>query len=418
MSGEQIKPGYKRTEVGVIPEDWAVVPISSLIEKNSRITYGVVQPGMDDPRGVLFVRGGDVFDGVVNKDNLRRITHAVSKQYTRTRLRGGELLISLVGFPGECAIVPPELREANIARQVALARFPDKREFEPAFICHFLRSAAGKQLLLKDAFGSAQQVINLKDVNKLQIPIPNQHEEQRAIASAISNADALLAKLDQLIAKKRDIQQAAMQQLLTGQRRLPGFSGEWEVKRLGDLTDMGSGGTPPTGVPEYFGGQIPWVSIADMTKGGKVLLSTEKNLSERGLNNCAAQVFPGGTVLYAMYASIGECSIAGVPLATSQAILGIRPNRTLSTEFLYYHLLSTKESVKNMGQQGTQANLNAGMVRAFEIRLPSLTEQTAIASVLSDMDTELTALETRRDKARQLKQGMMQELLTGRIRLV
>jgi type I restriction enzyme S subunit len=230
--------------------------------------------------------------------------------------------------------------------------------------------------------------------------------------------DALLAKLDQLIAKKRDLKQAAMQQLLTGQTRLPGFRGEWEVKRLGDIAAMGSGGTPTSSVSSYYDGDYPWVSISDMTKGGKVLASTDRNLSAEGLANSAAQMFPEGTVLYAMYASLGECSIAGIPLCTSQAILGIRPRDTLNNEFLYYYLTSLKSIVKTMGQQGTQANLNKGMVQAFQLRLPPIPEQTAIATVLSDMDAEITALETRRDKIRALKQGIMQELLTGKTRLI
>lgn len=259
-------------------------------------------------------------------------------------------------------------------------------------------------------------VLNAGMLRPMSMPLPPL-PEQRAIATVLSDVDALLAKIDQLIAKKRDLKQAAMQQLLTGQTRLPGFSGEWEVKRLGDLAETGSGGTPPSSVAAYYDGDIPWVSIADMTSEGKVIFATERNLTAEGLKNSAAQMFPAGTVLYAMYASIGECSIAGVPLCSSQAILGIRTKAMLDKDFLFYHLTSLKPLIKTMGQQGTQANLNAGMVRAFEIKLPKLAEQAAIATVLSDMDVELAALEARRDKNRALKQGMMQALLNGRIRL-
>ena len=193
---------------------------------------------------------------------------------------------------------------------------------------------------------------------------------------------------------------------------------EWEVKRLGDVAEMGSGGTPPSSVPAYYDGDIPWASISDMTKGGKVILSTDRNLTRAGFTNSAAQMFPAGTILYAMYASLGECSIAGISLCSSQAILGIRPKNKLSGEYLYYFLTSLKSVVKTLGQQGTQANLNKGMVQDFRLSLPPLAEQTAIASVLTEMDTELAVLTQRREKTRALKQGMMQELLTGRIRLV
>jgi len=242
--------------------------------------------------------------------------------------------------------------------------------------------------------------------------------EQRVIAEALSEVDGLLGALERLIAKKRDLKQAAMQQLLTGQTRLPGFSGPWVEMKLGEVADMGSGGTPPSSIATYYDGEIPWVSISDMTKGGKVIMGTDRNLTCEGFANSAAQMFPIGTVLYAMYASLGECSVAGISLCSSQAILGIRPKDRLSGEFLYYFLTSLKPMVKTLGQQGTQANLNKRMVQDFRLSLPPLAEQTAIAAVLSEQDGELAVLEQRREKTRALKQAMMQELLTGRTRLV
>jgi len=259
--------------------------------------------------------------------------------------------------------------------------------------------------------------ITSKDIRDFPVAYPKL-QEQEAIAEALSDADALIESLEQLITKKRQIKQGAMQELLTGKKRLPGFSGEWEVKKLGDVSEMGSGGTPASSFPDYYDGDIPWVSISDMTKGGKVIQSTDRNLSGLGFANSAAQMFPAGTVLYAMYASLGECSIAGISLCSSQAILGIRPKETLESEFLYYFLTSLKTIVKSMGQQGTQSNLNKAMVQAFQINLPTFSEQTAIAKVLSDMDNEIDMLEIKLEKILQLKQGMMHNLLTGKIRIV
>lgn len=182
---------------------------------------------------------------------------------------------------------------------------------------------------------------------------------------------------------------------------------DWDAKPLGEIGDSLIGLT-----------YIPWVAIADMTGGGKYIAATERNLTSLGLANSAAQMFPAGTVLYAMYASLGECSIATVPVTTSQAILGIRPKTNLNSEFLYYLLTSWKPMVKGLGQQGTQSNLNKGIVADFKISLPAFDEQESIAAVLIEMDNELAALEARLAKTRELKQGMMQELLTGRTRLV
>jgi type I restriction enzyme S subunit len=297
-------------------------------------------------------------------------------------------------------------------------------EFDPAKVCsneyaNYALNTKGVISRLRELATGTTSVaaIYTRDLIKLQVLVPPL-PEQRAIAQALSDVDALIAALERLIAKKRDIKQATMQQLLNGKTRLPGFSGKWKLERLGDLAEMGSGGTPLSSVAAYYDGEIPWVSISDMTKGGKTIGSTERNLTALGFSNSSAQMFPSGTILYAMYASIGECSIAGVPLCTSQAILGIRTNENLRPDFLYYYLTSLKAKVKTLGQQGTQANLNKAIVQDFVLGLPTTDEQTAIAAVLSDMAAELTALEARRDKTRALKQGMMQELLTGKTRLL
>jgi type I restriction enzyme S subunit len=408
-----MKPGYKQTEVGVIPEGWEVKAIADLVEPTSPICYGVVQVGQYIESGVPIV--AIKFVKEIAHAPLHRTARSLEKPYARSRPKGGDVLISIKGTIGRVGIVPHGF-EGNISRELARLRISE--EICSEYVAHQLESDATQDRIMRAVVGTTRLEFSIATLRQFQLPIPPTLPEQRAIATALSDVDGLLGALDRLIAKKRDLKQAAMQQLLTGQTRLPGFKGEWVVKRLGDVAEMGSGGTPPSSVSAYYDGDIPWVSISDMTKGGKVILSTDRNLTCHGFANSAAQMFPIGTVLYAMYASLGECSIAGMSLCSSQAILGIRPRGNLSGEFLYYFLNSRKATVKTLGQQGTQANLNKGMVQDFHLSLPPLPEQTAIASVLSEMDAELAGLEQRREKTRALKQGMMQELLTGRTRLV
>jgi type I restriction enzyme S subunit len=255
-----------------------------------------------------------------------------------------------------------------------------------------------------------------RDLVKLQVPVPSVNE-QRTIADALGNVDALIDALDCLITKKRDVKQGMMQELLTGRTRLPGFTGNWKQEKLAAVATMGSGGTPPSSVTRYYGGGIPWVSISDMTRGGKYIANTDKTLTEVGLTSSAAKLYEPDVVLYAMYASLGECSLAVGRVASSQAILGIKVSYRLDREFLYYVLQSLKSQVKLLGQQGTQSNLNAGMVGNFDLDLPPIEEQLAIASVLKDADDEIDALHCQLASARAVKVGMMQELLTGRTRL-
>lgn len=244
-------------------------------------------------------------------------------------------------------------------------------------------------------------------------PLP----EQKKIAQILSTWDQAITATERLLENSQQRKKGLMQQLLTGKKRLPGFEGEWEKVKLASVAELSSGGTPKSSVGEYYNGDIPWVSIADMTSKGKWIDCTEKNLSKLGIDNSTARLYPANTVLYAMYASIGECSIAKVPVSSSQAILGIRPGEDLHYEFLYFYLSSLKEEIKLQGQQGTQSNLNAGMVKGFKIPLPSLQEQLGISEVLSSADEEIEALEKSVIALRREKKALMQQLLTGKRRV-
>ncbi|MFA7806878.1 restriction endonuclease subunit S, partial [Escherichia coli] len=219
--------------------------------------------------------------------------------------------------------------------------------------------------------GAGRYKLNKASLEKMPLLLPP-IVEQKKIAQILSTWDKAISVTEKLLANSQQQKKALMQQLLTGKKRLLDengvrFSGEWKRVKLGAIADMNSGGTPKSTVEEYYGGNIPWVSISDMTSNGKWIATTEKYLTELGLNSSSARIYPKNSVLYAMYASIGECSIAAVNLTSSQAILGIRPKDCLNYEFLYFYLTSLKEKIKLQGQQGTQSNLNAGMVKEFEL---------------------------------------------------
>lgn len=416
-----MKPGYKQTEVGVIPVEWSCARIRDAASRASNSTVG--GPFGSDlvsadyvNSGIPVIRGQNMAATFVSGDFVF-VPDKKAKALSANLASAEDLVFTQRGTLGQVAIVPNDGYAHYLISQSQMKVSLDRTRHDPRFVHHYFSGNAGNKQILTSAIQTGVPHTNLGILRAYCFPAPSL-PEQRAIATALSDVDGLLGALDRLIAKKRDLKQAAMQQLLTGQTRLPGFKGEWVVKTLGELAETGSGGTPPSSVSAYYDGNIPWVSISDMTKGGKFILSTDRNLTNEGFVNSAAQMFPIGTVIYAMYASLGECSIAGIPLCSSQAILGIRPKDKLSGEFLYYFLNSLKAIVKTLGQQGTQANLNKGMVQDFQISLPPLPEQTAIARILSEMDAELAGLEQRRDKTRALKQGMMQELLTGRTRLL
>jgi type I restriction enzyme S subunit len=410
MSGEQIKSGYKRTEVGVIPAEWSAPFLDSLAKRGSGHTPDKKHSEYWNGNiKWISLRDSDALDNLYIDNTAATITQEGLANSSAVLHPAGTVVLSRDAGVGKSAIM-----KTDMAVSQHFMAWQCGSDLDNVFLYYWLQY--NKPEFERIAIGNTIKTIGLPFFKALKVPQPPLIE-QREIATALSDVDSLLSKLDYLIAKKCDLKQAAMQQLLTGQTRLPRFSGEWEVKRLGDVADMGSGGTPLSSVAAYYDGDIPWVSISDMTKGGKFIQFTDRCLTELGFANSAAQMFPAGTVLYAMYASLGECSIAGIPICTSQAILGIRPREKLHGEFLFYYLTSLKATVKSLGQQGTQANLNKGMVQNFRLILPSVKEQAAIVAVLSEMDAALAALKARRDKTFALKQGMMHELLTGRIRL-
>jgi len=232
-------------------------------------------------------------------------------------------------------------------------------------------------------------------VKRIAVAMPSTLPEQHAIATALSDVDTLITKLDQLIAKKRDIKQATMQQLLTGQTRLPGFSGEWEVKRLGDVLKIRHGKNQRN--IEVSDGAFPILA-----SGGEI-----------GRTNTFLYNKP--SVLIGRKGTIDNPQYIETPFWTVDTLFYTEISRVASEKFIYFKFLMI--DWRSFSEASGVPSLNSSTIESIEVTIPDYAEQTAIATILSDMDAEITALESRRKKTRALKQGMMQELLTGRIRL-
>lgn len=414
-----VPPGYKQTEVGVIPKDWVVPSLSELTEAQRPISYGIVQTGPNVPNGIRCLRVLDINDGRINKTELITTSRQISDAYRRTILQEGDLVMPLRGKVGDVGLVDAELEGANLTRGVALIAI--RSGWSPAYCKQVISFTATRKRLEQAMNGSALQEIPIASLRAFRIPTPKNLPEQRAIATALSDVDGLLGALDRLIAKKRDLKQAAMQQLLTGQTRLPGFHGQWEVKRLGSLADIRSGGTPSTGEPRFWDGDVPWCTPTDITalNGHKYLRETARMITTLGLKASSAEMIPAHSVVMTSRATIGECAINTVPVSTNQGFKNFVPFATTDVDFLYYLLGTQKQGFISLCGGSTFLEIGKTQLTAYEVRLPTTkAEQTAIAEVLTEMDAEIAALEQQREKSRALKQGMMQELLTGKTRLV
>lgn len=394
-------PGYKQSDVGVIPDDWDATPLGSVLSKGR---LGGNYANQDAEAELPLMKMGNLARGNFDLSKVQFIRPGVLPDSAH-RLVYGDVLFNTrntLDLVGKVAIwrdeIPVAYYNSNLMRL----------EFDPNKICsneyanYSLNTESAISRLRGLATGTTSvAAIYTRDLLKLQILVPPR-PEQRAIAQALSDVDALLATLGQMIAKKHDLKRAAMQQLLTGKTRLPGFSGEWGQTTFGDVVRHHAGNsslikgklasTEAAGLfPAYSAsGQDVWCKHYEY-EGDAVVVSAV------------------GSRCGKAFATSGKwCAIANTHV--------VWPDESkVNKDFLGYYINDEDFWMKS----GTgQPFVLFKQSFARPLSLPPLSEQAAIASVLSDVNAELIALEVRRDKARNLKQAMMQELLTGKTRLI
>ena len=405
----ELKQGYKQTEVGVIPEEWNICFLHQVCE---RVTVGLATSVTQYYRksGVPLVRNLNIRDGFFDGRDMLYVTEAFARVNQSKAAKASDVLIVHTGANlGDACVLPSEFD--NCQTFTTLIITPKPRALTPQFLCLHMGSFSGRGEMSRLEVGGGKGNLNTGDLKNYRISVPPL-PEQHAIAAALKDVDALITSLDQLIAKKRDLKQAAMQQLFTGNRRLSGFTSDWETKRLGEIAKLTMGRTPSRLNRAFWGRGHKWLSIADLKS--KVISQGAEEITDLAASEMT--VVPKGTLLMSFKLTIGRICFAGCDLFTNEAICAFH-NLQADAQFLYYALGRIDFSI--YGKQAVKGyTLNADSLQQVEVHLPHIDEQTAIANVLSDMDAEITALEARRDKTHALKQGMMQELLTGRTRLV
>ena len=424
-----LRAGYKQTEVGVIPVNWEARPLKRISPKQS--VGLVINPStyFDDRGTVPMLVGSNIKENIIQWEDAKRITEASNNLISASRLAAGDLVTVRVGDPGVTAVVPPELDGCNCA-SVMIVRKHDA--FDSHWLCSVMNSPWGRAQVANVQYGTAQKQFNISDAVNFAYPVPPL-PEQRAIAAALSDVDALLAKLDQFIAKKRDLKQAAMQQLLTGQTRLPGFSGEWEVNRLGELFGFSGGHTASRDQLSDSG--YCYLHYGDIHLSKKTYIDVDAEFQAIpklvvGLSDVSTvSLLKDGDVVFVDASEDDEGTSKHIVVVNHDdrpyisglhTIVAKSKGNRMDNLFKRYcfQTRNIKEQFRFFAVGTKVSGISKTSVAKVELHFPpSLKEQTAIATILSDMDAELTALEVRRDKTHALKQGMMQELLTGRIRL-
>jgi len=332
----ELKPGYKQTEVGVIPEDWNVAKLGDLLIREP--SYGINAPGVSySDRLPKYIRITDITEsGRYSPENVVSVNHLQAGNYY---LSNGDIVLARTGASvGKSYLYQTE--DGSLVFAGFLIRVtPNGAKLLPEYLSAYLQTDSYWNWVRLTSMRSGQPGINGNEYAQLPLPLPPSFAEQRAIATVLSDMDALLTKLDALIAKKRDLKQAAMQQLLTGKQRLPGFSGEWEVKQIGEFTDCASGGTPSTSVPAYWGGSIRWMSSGELNL--KKIEEVGGRITEQGLRNSSARMIPMKCILVGLAGqgrTRGTVAMNLVQISINQSIAAILPNPSFVPEYLYYNL--------------------------------------------------------------------------------
>jgi type I restriction enzyme S subunit len=363
--------------------------------------------------------GGAIFWATVkdmtskNRDStVETITRAGVDNSSTQVVKAGEVVVCTRMAPGIAAIFSTE-----VAINQDLKALEVKPGVDRHFLCRVINSKRSE--LEMASSGSTVAGLSVADLRGLRFLLPPPHE-QEVIAEALSDADGLVESLDALIAKKRDMKQAVMQQLLTGRTRLLGYDDEWTQTTVGQITGCVAGGTPSTAVPAYWGGAIRWMSSGELNL--KRVEEVSGRITELGLQQSSAQLVPPWSVLIGLAGqgkTRGTAALNLIELSTNQSIAAVLPSTNHDSKFLYYVMDTKYQLLRDLSDGGGgRGGLNLSLIRGIEILLPPIEEQTAIAAVLWDMDDEIDALVAQREKAGLVKQGMMQELLSGRVRLV
>lgn len=410
---------FQNTEIGLIPEDWRIVPLGQLFDFKNGLNKGKEFFGFGTP----IINFTDVFNNPqMYQSTIKGLVSVSSNDIKSCNAHKGDVFFTRTSETpeevGMSSVLLDELDSAVFSGFVLRARpKTDLLNSEYSGLC--LRSNTIRQQIIKSATYTTRALTSGAKLSDVLLPLPTL-DEQRKIAKALSDIDGLIDSLSKLIDKKKNIKTGAMQQLLTGEKRLAGFSEAWEYKKLSDTGFMTAGGTPSTMIPEYWDGNINWLQSGVVHDCVVEESQVDKHITLEGLQHSSAHIIKKDSVLIAITGA--TCAnVAYLPFESTanQSVVSIETNTENHPYFLYNLLKMYRGKILELRSGSAQGGVSLTSLKELNVYLPaSLKEQSAIASILTDMDTEIASLEAKKEKFELIKKGMMQELLTGKVRLV
>lgn len=399
-------------------DEWSEASLEDVARPDAPIGYGIVQPGPYVPGGIPTIAIRDLPRPAMR--TVHRSSPHIESRYRRSRVAPDDILISVKGTTGRVGLVPNDF-EGNISRDVARVRL--REEHEPRYWFQLLRSAEAQEILQLAAVGTTRQELSIGTLKKLSFRFPDRKEQEK-IAEILAETDDLIVSIERSIAKRRAIKQGMMQRLLTGSTRLPGFGNTWRPTTVKELLEFKNGLNKAS---QYFGSGTPIVNFMDVMHGPIITaadVAGRVTLTRDEIKRFSAK--RGDLFFTRTSETVDEVGTAAVLVddvqdaAFSGFILRGRPRTNDSDSRFLAHLFqldTVRKQITATATYTTRALTNGRSLGMVAVRIPASDEQCAIADVIADSDAEIVALRGILDKARQVKLGMMQQLLTGRIRL-
>ena len=396
---KHIPQGYKDSPLGIIPKEWEVKRLGEICTFHNGRAYS--QKELLPYGKYRVLRVGNFF---TNSSWYYSNLELEDTKYANN----GDLL-----YAWSASFGPRFWKGERIIYHYHIWKIDNFINISNTYLYMFLLFDASK--LQKTLQGGTMVHVTKENMEKRYIGIPPICEQQH-IVSALQHWDTAIEKQSELIAKLKLRKRALMQQLLTGKKRLPGFSGEWKKVKLGSIAEIVGGGTPNTNISHYWNGGIPWFTPTEIGKT-KYVSESKKTISAPGQNNSSAKILPKGTILFTSRATIGAKAILTVEATTNQGFQSLIVHNNNNNEFIYYYLDIILKNIKQKASGSTFTEISAESMRRTEIIIPPKEEQNAIVSIFVNADKEIELANEKLASLQSQKRGLMQQLLTGKKRI-
>ena len=411
---------FKQAPFAKIPNDWGLLKLEDIAED---IHYGITAKAVEEQTQLRMLRTTDIknYQADWNKLPFCVITEK-RKDIRRYLLKKGDLVIARAGTTGVSVLVDRDL--GNVIFGSYLIKVRLNRRVHPSFIHYFCQSRFYWRHIISSQAGSTLKNINLPTLKSLKIPIPKL-EEQRGIVEVLSVVDLAIQKTDEIIAKTERLKRGLMQTLLTkgiGHKKfketpIGKIPKTWQVMRLKEVATVQRGkfAHRPRNDPRFYGGKIPFIQTGDIARASGIIKEYSQTLNEEGLK--ISKLFKKGTIVISIAGNIGDVGILGFDACFPDSVVGISVGNKINKLFLMYLLQYFKHELSGKAPRSTQKNINLQILESLKIPVPPLSEQEKIAKILFTIDKKLQIENENKKKLENIKRGLMDLLLTGKIRV-